>query len=283
MIYLIFNESETVCKIGYTANDPVKRLKSLQTAQAEKLYISHFILGGTKQEKELHKLFANFRLNGEWFTLDNSIIKYFEDNKSLNPEDYLIGSCNFMQSFLLQYLIWHCEKNKTDLFCDTPQNIDIAIEWIYDKFLERLNYKQLNNCLIMLPINNHVTDIKDFIYRINKKYLSEFYNVDAKKFAQKFKLINPPKLIKPPKQIYIKNDDDRGILLTLSTKIVFGRYRFYDFINILKEDFTYGVWITTIWEGQIDVSLKELIIKLTGELKEHKKVSKNLSIEHLLN
>ena len=65
MIYLIFNESETVCKIGYTANDPVKRLKSLQTAQAEKLYISHFILGGTKQEKELHKLFANFRLNGE--------------------------------------------------------------------------------------------------------------------------------------------------------------------------------------------------------------------------
>lgn len=30
MIYLIFNESETVCKIGYTANDPIKRLKIQQ-------------------------------------------------------------------------------------------------------------------------------------------------------------------------------------------------------------------------------------------------------------
>lgn len=54
-------------KIGAT-NDLARRFKELQTGCAEPLLVLGVaILGGRSMERRLHDLFADDRLNGEWF------------------------------------------------------------------------------------------------------------------------------------------------------------------------------------------------------------------------
>lgn len=72
-IYVISTDyREKPVKIG-KANNPEKRLKSLQTGNADKLHIKHLIkCKSDKQaisiEMELHKKLSKYRINGEWFS-----------------------------------------------------------------------------------------------------------------------------------------------------------------------------------------------------------------------
>lgn len=54
-------------KIGYTAQQPIKRLKALQTAHHTELRLTRFVEGTREMESNLHKLFASHRIRGEWF------------------------------------------------------------------------------------------------------------------------------------------------------------------------------------------------------------------------
>jgi len=54
-------------KIGVSNNVP-KRLRGLQTSSPYKLELACTVVGGAMQEPEYHALFAEHRLEGEWFS-----------------------------------------------------------------------------------------------------------------------------------------------------------------------------------------------------------------------
>lgn len=73
-IYLIecINEyDEPIYKIGHTKNNPIKRLRQLQTGNGRKLklvgeYLTRY---GTKLEKTLHRRYSDLNITNEWFRL----------------------------------------------------------------------------------------------------------------------------------------------------------------------------------------------------------------------
>lgn len=86
MIYLILNESNTICKIGIS-NNPQNRLKQLQTGSLEKLRLDSIIEGSYKEERLLHKKFKDIRENGEWFYYVQEIKEEFGSD---TPTDLII-------------------------------------------------------------------------------------------------------------------------------------------------------------------------------------------------
>ena len=65
MIYFIICGAKV--KIGFSAN-PEKRLKNLQTGNAALLSLAATMQGTVEHEKELHKRFEGYNINGEWFS-----------------------------------------------------------------------------------------------------------------------------------------------------------------------------------------------------------------------
>lgn len=65
-LYFIQSKGTGYLKIG-RANDCERRLKELQTGNALELRIIHVFKGMAWREYELHKLLAQWRLEGEWF------------------------------------------------------------------------------------------------------------------------------------------------------------------------------------------------------------------------
>lgn len=74
-VYFILDEVNNVVKIGVSCN-PFKRLSDLQTATHAKLSLLVVKLGSYQMEGELHRRFADDRINGEWFRFSDSIKEY---------------------------------------------------------------------------------------------------------------------------------------------------------------------------------------------------------------
>jgi hypothetical protein len=70
-VYFIHSKEARCLKIGIS-NNPEKRLQALQTGSPHKLEIlkTQETNDARKLERELHETFADFRLNGEWFSDD---------------------------------------------------------------------------------------------------------------------------------------------------------------------------------------------------------------------
>lgn len=95
-VYLIQVEGTDVYKIGFTKNNPIDRVKSLQTGNSTKLVLidSYHSKRATKIESVLHIRFASskideneYKLMGEFFRLDfetrarfKEICKKIDDN-----------------------------------------------------------------------------------------------------------------------------------------------------------------------------------------------------------
>ena len=75
-VYLIGSYGGRILKIGHTKNLE-QRLKQLQSGCAHKLEIIKAKTGDFQAEKEELRKARNFRIQGEWFTWDNSIISNF--------------------------------------------------------------------------------------------------------------------------------------------------------------------------------------------------------------
>lgn len=67
-VYFISTENGDAVKIGLSQNVD-KRLKALQTGNHEKLKILFSIPGNSAVESNLHELFDDYRINGEWFKI----------------------------------------------------------------------------------------------------------------------------------------------------------------------------------------------------------------------
>lgn len=74
-IYFIGN-GEYV-KIGI-ANNPKKRLKSLQGANHARLHIIYTMPGNETLERLLHTIFRDYRIRGEWFSYSGALKKFVE-------------------------------------------------------------------------------------------------------------------------------------------------------------------------------------------------------------
>ena len=67
-IYFIQSAAQGPVKIGI-ANDPIKRMRDLQTGNPAVLHLRHVVPGDRDLEKELHHRFREARIRGEWFGL----------------------------------------------------------------------------------------------------------------------------------------------------------------------------------------------------------------------
>lgn len=85
MVYFI-QSSEGSIKIGYSQNIQ-KRLKSLQTNHSSSLQLLGIIKGDKQKEKEIHNLFKNSRIKGEWFFPSYQVLKFIKENTTLDLVD----------------------------------------------------------------------------------------------------------------------------------------------------------------------------------------------------
>lgn len=82
LVYLIEDSGrKNVYKIGYTKSESAeKRLKTLNCGNPSKLILRSVYYTDTpsKLEARLHRRFADFRLEGEWFNLNEYAVNGFE-------------------------------------------------------------------------------------------------------------------------------------------------------------------------------------------------------------
>ena len=73
-----FIRSPQGVKVGYS-DDVLARLKQLQTGNAARLEVLAIIPGASRDiEQEFHRLFAAFRLEGEWFKASGPVLRTVE-------------------------------------------------------------------------------------------------------------------------------------------------------------------------------------------------------------
>lgn len=77
-LYLVSDIDKTVLKIGSSSNVNT-RLLSLKNGNHLKIELLFCLKRFGSKEREVHKMFSKFRLSGEWFKYDESIINYFEN------------------------------------------------------------------------------------------------------------------------------------------------------------------------------------------------------------
>ena len=79
-VYFIQQETTNFVKIGFTKEDPIRRLSALKTSSPFDLKIIGLIETDNcvKKESELHKQYADKRVKGEWFLLSNEEIEFIK-------------------------------------------------------------------------------------------------------------------------------------------------------------------------------------------------------------
>lgn len=74
MVYFIRSVESNRIKIGYTNGSVSKRLATLQTGCPEPLELLHFTEeAGPYEEAKIHRRFKDYRVRGEWFSMNDEI------------------------------------------------------------------------------------------------------------------------------------------------------------------------------------------------------------------
>lgn len=74
-VYFIQADENGPIKIGFTSDDPKRRLNQLQTGNASTLKLLGAINGSAAREREFHSQLAEFRLQGEWFEAHPTVVE----------------------------------------------------------------------------------------------------------------------------------------------------------------------------------------------------------------
>lgn len=79
-LYLIKSQESGTYKIGITKNSPEKRLKTLQTGNSDNLILidSYYSRNYKKIETQLHRNLKSYKIQGEWFLLNEDF--NFQEN-----------------------------------------------------------------------------------------------------------------------------------------------------------------------------------------------------------
>lgn len=78
-VYFIQADQGGPIKIGFTSDDPQKRLSQLQTGNAARLRLLGSIKGDIAREKDFHDSLAEWRLQGEWFEAHPKVLSSIAD------------------------------------------------------------------------------------------------------------------------------------------------------------------------------------------------------------
>lgn len=76
-IYFLQNGRRKLVKIGFSG-DHISRIDSLQSATPDKLKLLATLPGSRTLEAELHKRFAKYHVQGEWFSVEGELAKYID-------------------------------------------------------------------------------------------------------------------------------------------------------------------------------------------------------------
>lgn len=77
-------ESLRLVKIGFTRNDPARRVRALQCGSPVTLELHSYVRADESFEQLLHNTFSPLRCHGEWFFLEDKLagfIRYFDLEK----------------------------------------------------------------------------------------------------------------------------------------------------------------------------------------------------------
>lgn len=94
MVYFITSShgGEIRVKIGYTASDPMDRLRNLQCGSPVPLGIYTAFDGDKETERRFHETFAPLRLHGEWFLMKGKLRDFMlvllDDANSRRPANW---------------------------------------------------------------------------------------------------------------------------------------------------------------------------------------------------
>lgn len=64
------------CKIGFTSGRPNDRLNSLQCGSPIKLKFYCAFVGTMDTERDLHNIFREYRIHGEWFSVEGRLLSF---------------------------------------------------------------------------------------------------------------------------------------------------------------------------------------------------------------
>lgn len=112
MIYLIGNTQKEVCKIGYSAA-PEKRLAQLQTGCPFSLELLAVQEGSFTEERILHNMLKNEKLEGEWFNLTTTVTDMF-NIQLLSFNEWVLkkaAECNGLELKVFLFLIQVSSNN----------------------------------------------------------------------------------------------------------------------------------------------------------------------------
>ena len=79
MIYFIQGKESGNIKIGYSIQ-PDKRINNLQTAHYEKLEVIGLLHGSMEDESNIHKMFKEYHLRGEWYSPGGKLLEFIRNN-----------------------------------------------------------------------------------------------------------------------------------------------------------------------------------------------------------
>lgn len=96
-VYFIQADESGPIKIGFTSDDPKKRLAQLQTGNPSVLKLLGSITGTTAIERKFHLDLSEWRLQGEWFQSHPTVLAAVQDAlaRPQEPVDCGGAHCSF--------------------------------------------------------------------------------------------------------------------------------------------------------------------------------------------
>jgi hypothetical protein len=76
MIYFIQEALTGNIKIGFAEENVEQRISDLQCGNSSELTLLGVVAGSVREEQQLHKLFTDYRIRGEWFKPAPALIQY---------------------------------------------------------------------------------------------------------------------------------------------------------------------------------------------------------------
>lgn len=142
MIYIIRAAGTSKYKIGFTDRAVEERMKELQTGSPDPLKIIHVFDGTFEDEKRLHLECDDFRIQGEWFDMNEDklwavfVNVLFAPRKPIQivSDDALSQKTHF-KDFLEKHLVFSRKKIK-------EINNGMTEDEVYEKYLEYCQRKQ---------------------------------------------------------------------------------------------------------------------------------------------
>lgn len=119
--FIIENEDNDAhrIKIGFS-KDPKKRIRALQTGSSRKLALMGWIESeGKILEQSLHKKYASYRLNGEWFSIEPCDV--LEELKAQSTSSFIC-----VQSNVGEFL--GCDKDAVPEYLGPWEWLDTELE-----------------------------------------------------------------------------------------------------------------------------------------------------------